>query len=195
MYLHSNVLILLLFPCQGWTAEDSNLNTSCPFCERLTVPSLVAMVTDYRVTASPDTDATPTGDIAHPLESHTPVRHKPITVPYISPLVLRKELENILEKEGDACLNNPDLPDLHPIIYWNLLYIFHRIAVPTHLPGAVLCCPSLNREDGVGVQGPGWEDADHRNVRLVTRWDNDSLYSADTMPLHIQWRKRNCAVR
>ena len=184
----------MFYLCQGWTAEDSNLNTSCPFCERLTVPSLVTMVTDYRVTASPDTDATPTGDIAHPLESHPPVRHKPITVPYISPLVLRKELENILEKEGDACLNNPALPDLHPIIYWNLLYIFHRIAVPTHLPGAVLRCPSLNREDGGRVRGPGWEDADHRNVRLVTRWDNDSLYTEDTMPLHIQWRKRNCAV-
>ena len=33
-----------------------------------------------------------------------PIISPPITVPYLSPLVLRKELENMLEREGDACL-------------------------------------------------------------------------------------------
>ena len=33
-----------------------------------------------------------------------PIISIPITVPYLSPLVLRKELENLLEKEGDTCL-------------------------------------------------------------------------------------------
>ena len=178
---------------QGWTADDSNLNTSCPFCERLTVPSLVTIVTDYRCSAAapgqPDT-AVP----AHPLEPHPPVRHAPITVPYISPLVLRRELESILAKQGDACLNSAAFPDLHPIIYWNLLYCFHRIATPSHLPAAVLRCPSLNREEAGRVARPGWADSDHRNVRLVTRWDNSGLYTEDTMPLHVQWRRRNCAV-
>ena len=33
-----------------------------------------------------------------------PIISIPITVPYLSPLVLRKELENMLEREGDTCL-------------------------------------------------------------------------------------------
>ena len=182
----------------GWTADDNNLNTSCPFCDKLTVPSLVSMVTDFR--SSPPAATTPTNcdnnsvDISHPLESHPPIRHKPITVPYISPLVLRRELESILDKEGDICLTNSAFPDLHPILYWNLLYFFHRIAVPSHLPGVVLSCPSLNRDNDGRTRHPGWEDSDHRNVRLVTKWDNDSLYPEDMLPLHIQWRMRNCAV-
>ena len=71
---------------------------------------------------------------------------------------------------------------------------FFLVSVPSHLPGILLSCPSLNRgEDGRrGV--PGWEDVDHRNVRLVTRWDNETLYSDKNTPLHVQWRRRNCAT-
>jgi len=187
----------------GWTAEDSNLNTICPFCKEKTVPSLVTMVTDLR--SSPPVSQSESSSKScdplssqsqrsHPLQSYQPVKHKPISVPYLSPLVLRKELENILDKEGDCCLTKSSFPDLHPEIYWNLLYYFHRIAVPSHLPGVLLSCPSLNRENDGRTLHPGWEDCDHRNVRLVTRWDNDSLYSDESLPLHIQWRKRNCAA-
>lgn len=53
----------------------------------------------------------------------------PITVPYLSPLVCRKELENILSNEGDLSLTSDNFLDEHPIIFWNLvsttcLYIF-----------------------------------------------------------------------
>lgn len=178
----------------GWTAEDSNLNSRCLFCERLTVPSLTISVTDHR--ASPPGAAGPDPTTAsHPLQQNLPpVRHKPISVPYISPLVLRRELESVLGKEGDTCLTDPACPDLHPIIYWNLIYFFHRIAVPSHLPGAVLLTPSLNREAAGVIRHPGWGDADHRNVRVETSWDNAALHPPDQLPLHIQWRQRNCAV-
>ncbi|KAJ4440666.1 hypothetical protein ANN_08813 [Periplaneta americana] len=49
-----------------------------------------------------------------------PVELEPITVPYLNPLVLRKEFENILHNEGDACLTQPCFVDEHPIIYWNM---------------------------------------------------------------------------
>ena len=32
----------------GWTAEDSNLNTRCQFCQRMVVPFLTIHVIDYR---------------------------------------------------------------------------------------------------------------------------------------------------
>ena len=46
---------------------------------------------------------------------------EPISVPYLSPLVLRKEVENILAQEGDLCLSKSEFVDEHPIIYWNLV--------------------------------------------------------------------------
>ena len=53
------------------------------------------------------------------------VQHDPMTIPYLSPLVLRKEMENVLDQYGDACcLNSPEFIDHHPIIYWNLVSSF-----------------------------------------------------------------------
>lgn len=46
---------------------------------------------------------------------------EPITVPYLSPLVLRKEVENVLEHEGDNSMTKSEFVDQHPIIYWNLV--------------------------------------------------------------------------
>lgn len=52
-----------------------------------------------------------------------PVASEPITVPYLNPLVLRKELESILYAEGDSCLTQAKFVDEHPIIYWNMVSI------------------------------------------------------------------------
>lgn len=46
-----------------------------------------------------------------------------ITVPYLNPLVLRKELESILVAEGDISLTHFKFVDEHPIIYWNLVSV------------------------------------------------------------------------
>ena len=53
-----------------------------------------------------------------------PAEFGPITVPYLSPLVLRKELENILEQEGDVCLTQSTFVDQHPILYWNMVILW-----------------------------------------------------------------------
>lgn len=42
------------------------------------------------------------------------------TVPYLSPLVLQKEVENVLEG-GNEVFTRPNFVDEHPIIYWNLV--------------------------------------------------------------------------
>ena len=178
----------------GWTPEDRNFNTKCVFCERLTVPSLTCTVTDYRANppmtrpegaaSSPPEGAS--GDVADPLVApHPPVVHPTITVPYISPLVLRRELESVLAKDGDVSLTSPDCPALYPIIYWNLLYYFHRTALPSHLPGLLLQPPPQ-------LLHPGWSEADYTNVRVATKWDNPDLYREGNLPLYVQWRQRNC---
>lgn len=50
-----------------------------------------------------------------------PLTLEPISVPYLNPLVLRKEIESILDNEGDEALNRSHFVDDHPIIYWNLV--------------------------------------------------------------------------
>lgn len=33
----------------GWSSDDSNLNTTCPFCERLFVPFLSIEIQDFQM--------------------------------------------------------------------------------------------------------------------------------------------------
>jgi hypothetical protein len=74
---------------------------------------------------------------------------EPMTVPYLSPLVLRKEVENVLTNEGDLCLTKPEFVDEHPIIYWNLIWYFKRINLPSHLPGLCLSAVTFNKDNKV----------------------------------------------
>ncbi|XP_026462581.1 C-myc promoter-binding protein-like [Ctenocephalides felis] len=96
----------------GWTPEDSNLNTTCNSCLKHTVPLLSINI-----------------NILRPSTRKSEV----LSVPYLNPLVLRKELESILAREGDLCLSCEKFIEEHPIIYWNLLWIFERINVSSHL--------------------------------------------------------------
>lgn len=57
---------------------------------------------------------------------------------YLCPMVLRKELESLLENEGSDFLCQPELVDSHPIIYWNLVWYFQRLALPSNLPHLIL---------------------------------------------------------
>lgn len=108
----------------GWSAEDSNLNTTCHACNKLTVPFLSVR---FNVNDTKKDNNKP------PMEN--------LTIPYLNPLVLRKELENILTQEGDLSLIKPNFVEEHPIIYWNLLWIMERIESKTHLPD--LCSPTI----------------------------------------------------
>ncbi|MEQ2202954.1 C-myc promoter-binding protein [Xenoophorus captivus] len=71
---------------------------------------------------------------------------EPVTVPYLSPLVLWKELESLLENEGDPVITEADMVDHHPIIYWNLVWYFRRLDLPSNLPGLILTSEHCNRD-------------------------------------------------
>lgn len=72
--------------------------------------------------------------LPQPLTPH--VEH--LAFAYLSPLVLRKELETLLENEGGDFLSQPELVDNHPIIYWNLVWYFQRLGLPSSLPQLLL---------------------------------------------------------
>lgn len=117
---HCSVLLYDEDIMAGWSAEDSNLNTTCHACGKLTVPFL-SIQTHMPEECHGDTKMADT-----------------VSVPYLNPLVLRKELENILAQEGDGSLLLASFIDEHPIIYWNLVWLMERIDVATHLPALSL---------------------------------------------------------
>lgn len=64
-----------------------------------------------------------------------------MTVAYLSPLVLRKELESLLENEGESVLSQVQLLDSHSILFWNLVWYFTRLGLPSNLLQLVRASP------------------------------------------------------
>ncbi|XP_022663000.1 C-myc promoter-binding protein-like isoform X2 [Varroa destructor] len=169
----------------GWTADDSNLKTKC-WCNATFVPQLYVTVRDRRGLRRPEDYTLPCSDF---------------TVPYLSPLVLQKEVENVLEG-GNEVFTRPNFVDEHPIIYWNLMWYFSRLRLPTHIPQ--LCVgsgllrkglQSINQEEsGQGDVLPG-EGCDQRvDVIVRTVWDNPKLHECITPPLYTVYKPRDLYI-
>ncbi|XP_022614464.1 DENN domain-containing protein 4C isoform X1 [Seriola dumerili] len=110
---------------------------------------------------------------------------KPVSVPYLSPLVLRKELETLLENEGDQVIYTHKFLSQHPIIFWNLVWYFRRLDLPTHLPGLILTSEHCNN----GVQLPLTSlSQDSKQVYVQLLWDNINLHQEHGDPLYLLWR-------
>uniref|UniRef100_A0A8C7FVY1 DENN domain containing 4B n=1 Tax=Oncorhynchus kisutch TaxID=8019 RepID=A0A8C7FVY1_ONCKI len=138
----------------GWTSDDSNLNSSCPFCSTTFVPLL-----------NPGT---------YQLEyGRGGGKRSQVTVAYLSPLVLRKELESLLENEGEAVLSQGQLLDSHSIIFWNMVWYFHRLGLPSNLLQLVRSSPLTSENSAV-------------RVRLL--WDTLTPDTDYWPPLYILWR-------
>lgn len=106
------------------------------------------------------------------------------TVPYLSPIVLRKELESVFESSGDICPASSRFVDEHPIIFWNLLWYFSRINAPTHLALLCLKAKSILNERNVPKE---WSDS--QKVVVRTLWDNEKLHSEIGKPLYRLWER------
>ncbi|XP_069382571.1 C-myc promoter-binding protein-like isoform X5 [Paralichthys olivaceus] len=113
---------------------------------------------------------------------------EPVTVPYLSPLVLWKELESLLENEGDPVITEADMVDHHPIIYWNLVWYFRRLDLPSNLPGLILTSEHCNRDSQVPRH---WMSEDSKHVLIQILWDNLKLHQDPIQPLYIVWNTFN----
>ncbi|KAM8763273.1 C-myc promoter-binding protein-like isoform 6-T7 [Acanthopagrus schlegelii] len=118
---------------------------------------------------------------------------EPVTVPYLSPLVLWKELESLLENEGDPVITEADMVDHHPIIYWNLVWYFRRLDLPSNLPGLILTSDHCNRDSQVPRH---WMSEDSKHVLIQMLWDNLKLHQDTIQPLYILWNtyRLNCTL-
>uniref|UniRef100_A0A673YI32 DENN domain containing 4B n=1 Tax=Salmo trutta TaxID=8032 RepID=A0A673YI32_SALTR len=165
----------------GWTSDDSNLNSSCPFCSTTFVPLLNEAILGHNGVSEDSSSETSSYS-----ESSSATMSPQVTVAYLSPLVLRKELESLLENEGEAVLAQGQLLDSHSIIFWNLVWYFHRLGLPTQvtpLPGfswglvmnyySCLCVCQTSENSAV-------------RVRLL--WDTLTPDTDHWPPLYILWR-------
>ncbi|XP_027726791.1 DENN domain-containing protein 4B isoform X3 [Vombatus ursinus] len=196
----------------GWAPDDSNLNTTCPFCSRPFVPLLSVQTLDSRPR---DLHSTPTSTGASNRDAPIPGGPGPVlsdrrlclalddssvcngdteSVPrrveggawaYLSPLVLRKELESLVENEGSEVLALPELPAAHPILFWNLLWYFQRLRLPSTLPGLILAA-----SDGPPpAQAPSsWLPSEPAMVQIRLLWDVLTPDPDSCPPLYVLWR-------
>uniref|UniRef100_A0A9J8AWC7 DENN domain containing 4B n=1 Tax=Cyprinus carpio carpio TaxID=630221 RepID=A0A9J8AWC7_CYPCA len=168
----------------GWSSDDSNLNTTCPFCSAPFVPLLNAEICDPGPVCSNLSAADDLENIMRPraapddtLQPLCNVGGAPqVTVAYLSPLVLRKEMESLLENEGDAVLSQVQLLDSHSILFWNLVWYFTRLGLPSNLLQLLRTSPLTARlPQGTGVR-----------VRLL--WDTLTPDMDQWPPLYMLWR-------
>uniref|UniRef100_A0A8C2CVI3 DENN/MADD domain containing 4A n=1 Tax=Cyprinus carpio TaxID=7962 RepID=A0A8C2CVI3_CYPCA len=155
----------------GWTADDSNLNSTCPFCGSPFLPLL-------------NVDIRNLGDQER-CTYFVSVLQEPVTVPYLSPLVLWKELESLLENEGDLAISSAAIVDHHPIVFWNLVWFFRRLDLPSSLPGLYLSSKHYCR-DSQALQSCASEDS--KNVLVQILWDNPRLHQDQIKPCYLLWK-------
>uniref|UniRef100_A0A8C6L8W1 DENN domain containing 4B n=1 Tax=Nothobranchius furzeri TaxID=105023 RepID=A0A8C6L8W1_NOTFU len=184
----------------GWTSDDSNLNSSCPFCRTSFVPFLNAEVCDLGPVSRPPGSTSVTGSATTPaprpaatqrpaesprfcpLPQVSSVGGTPqVTVAYLSPLVLRKELESLLENEGDAVLGQPQFLDSHSIIFWNLVWYFQRLGLPSNLLQLVRSSPLVSQFSQVSP-------SENSSVRVRLLWDTLTPDTDQWPPLYVLWR-------
>ncbi|KPP78574.1 DENN domain-containing protein 4B-like [Scleropages formosus] len=198
----------------GWTSDDSNLNSTCPFCSATFVPLLNAEICDLGPACSSEHSGWNVGDVSEggsvpPAGQDGSTRHlyngvcedtssetsgysesstttgssvssvPLVTVAYLSPLVLRKELESLLENEGEAVLSQGQLLDNHSIIFWNLVWYFQRLGLPSNLL-QLLHSSELTTQLS--------QSAENAVVRVRLLWDTLTPDTDQWPPLYVLWR-------
>ncbi|XP_039988337.1 C-myc promoter-binding protein isoform X2 [Xiphias gladius] len=209
----------------GWTANDSNLNSTCPFCGTAFLPFLNVEIKDLRprsrsseesnpvreedTSASLNPEAKMSATDCSAQSSAAPARKQessgsagtaapasapasvstPVTVPYLSPLVLWKELESLLVNEGDQAISSPSVVDQHPIVFWNLVWYFRRLELPSNLPALILASKHCSHGDQT-PQSVSSEESKQVLVRIM--WDNLKLHQDKVQPCYVLWNT-HCA--
>uniref|UniRef100_A0AAX7VCM4 DENN/MADD domain containing 4A n=1 Tax=Astatotilapia calliptera TaxID=8154 RepID=A0AAX7VCM4_ASTCA len=160
----------------GWTANDSNLNSTCPFCGTAFLPFLNVEIKDLRPHTPAQKQESSGGAGQAPASSSSSScssASAPVTVPYLSPLVLWKELESLLVNEGDQAISSPSVVDQHPIVFWNLVWYFRRLDLPSNLPALILGSQHCSHED--------------QQVLVRIMWDNLKLHQDKVQPCYVLW--------
>ncbi|XP_045562255.1 C-myc promoter-binding protein isoform X2 [Salmo salar] len=167
-------------------AEERQDSEGASGCPQDLVPGPTSDPNSPPPPASPPSPASTT-TCSSPTPTPSPSPPAPVTVPYLSPLVLWKELESLLGNEGDQVISSPSIVDQHPIVFWNLVWYYRRLELPSHLPGLILTSQHCSQGHVLQVpaQSVSSEDSKHVLVRIL--WDNPSLHQDSVQALYMLW--------
>jgi hypothetical protein len=119
------------------------------------------------------------------IEDEDNVLRYQLSVPYLSPIVLRKEIEMMIEQDGEECMNTSKFVDNHRDIFWNLVWYFKRLNLPSHIEGYVLTAKSLNYQ---ALSPACWNAANRCHVTVHALWDSLHTHEEFGPPMYVQWR-------
>ncbi|UJR37238.1 hypothetical protein I4U23_029947 [Adineta vaga] len=192
----------------GWSPDDSEMHTICIHCKEKTIPNLTICIrenTSINMDSTKDEStmsATTNNFTQQSMIEKTKqslrlqLSSQPITVHYLSPLVLRKELENIIEAPDPE--NNDlfkiDFKDKHPILFWNLIWFFRRIHVSSHLFQMLLRSLLYSNESEMKTNLKqnkcilGQEFHDEKfSIRIRCMWDSILSHHDISEPMYKTW--------
>lgn len=110
----------------GWTSDASNMLTLCPWCRKGSVPELSVIIEDRR---------------------GKPIFERITPMTFLSPIVLRKELETVLILNGEQILRDPEFFETHHMLFWNLYYAFEKMDLKHTLDQLLSSSSLLSRSD------------------------------------------------
>lgn len=140
------------------------------------------------------------------------IEEEELTVQYLSPLVLRKELENIILNENqdneEFCFFDENFMLNHKIIFWNMIWYYKRIGVDSSYLENILLNSRIKlkaNKDNISLEGNYFDYKNifseisfseyntHPYVRIYCMWDNLSLHNQKNfeIPLYISWLREN----
>uniref|UniRef100_A0A4W4G777 DENN/MADD domain containing 4B n=1 Tax=Electrophorus electricus TaxID=8005 RepID=A0A4W4G777_ELEEL len=180
----------------GWTSDDSNLNSTCPFCSASFVPLLNAEICDLGPVNFTSFSAVDSFLFFFLVcfcfdrlcdcvcvQSSSLGGTPQVTVAYLSPLVLRKELESLLENEGEGVLSQVQLVDSHSILFWNLVWYFTRLGLPSNLLQLVRSTRQCKYHYKIYC-----DSSESTSVRVRLLWDTLMPDTDQWPPLYMLWR-------
>lgn len=208
----------------GWSFNESDLNVKCTHCNASLVPKLYITTKDldsirkYLIPENTNETSSQQNEELHPFIEPSSASNScnqidlnttEFTVQYLSPLVVRKEVENIIllkkqEKHNEPLLD-AEFMNEHQVVYWNLIWYFKRIGVDGgHLLDSLLNSrinmlrKQLNNQSSSDefkyvssfknkIPKPYHE---HNLIRLRCNWDNLKLHNTVKtyeVPLYLSW--------
>ncbi|KAM8941516.1 DENN domain-containing protein 4C isoform 5-T5 [Lycaon pictus] len=202
----------------GWTADDSNLNTTCPFCKSNFLPLLNIEFKDLRGSASfflkPSTsgDSLQSGSI--PLASE-PSEHKPISSSAEPDLInfmdLPKQNETITEETTSAVESSDEIKRASGEVQTmkfspapNSLSKRNISLTRSHSVGGPLQNIDFSQRPFHGISTVSLPNSlqevvlplsslsqDSKLVYIQLLWDNINLHQEPGEPLYVSWRNFN----
>lgn len=149
-----------------WSPNDSDLSIKCIYCKQLQVPQLFIRIKDNLLNE--------------------------FNVPYLSPLVVRKELENIFsqnELNSQQLFVDTSFIDKHNVVFWNLMWYFNRLDVDSEL-SILLLNNKLNKKHNNNDAIVNYYNQNDKNrVRIICYWDELTCRDDYSEPIYKYWQK------